>query len=122
MSISQLLTLIAIGIFAGFTGGALGLGGGVIIVPSLVFIMGLSQHTAQGTSLAVLIFPVALLGAYNYYREGYVNVKFVVILALAFFIGSYLRSLMSVNLSEKILRKIFGIAVLALSIKMIFGK
>ncbi|HNS30053.1 MAG TPA: sulfite exporter TauE/SafE family protein [Tenuifilaceae bacterium] len=122
MSISQLLTLIAIGIFAGFTGGALGLGGGVIIVPSLVFIMGLSQHTAQGTSLAVLIFPVALLGAYNYYREGYVNVKFVVILALAFFIGSYLGSLMSVNLSEKILRKIFGIAVLALSIKMIFGK
>lgn len=122
MSISQLLTLIAIGIFAGFTGGALGLGGGVIIVPSLVFIMGLSQHTAQGTSLAVLIFPVALLGAYNYYREGYVNVKFVVILALAFFIGSYLGSLMSVNLSKKILRKIFGIAVLALSIKMIFGK
>ena len=98
------------------------MGGGVIIVPSLVFIMGLSQHTAQGTSLAVLIFPVALLGAYNYYREGYVNVKFVVILALAFFIGSYLGSLMSVNLSEKILRKIFGIAVLALSIKMIFGK
>ena len=101
MSISQLLTLIAIGIFAGFTGGALGLGGGVIIVPSLVFIMGLSQHTAQGTSLAVLIFPVALLGAYNYYRrlcECKICCNPCTGLSLAYYLGS----LMSVNLSENI--------------------
>jgi hypothetical protein len=122
MSISQLVILIFIGIFAGFTGGALGLGGGVVIVPALVFIMGFSQHEAQGTSLAVLIFPVALLGAYNYYRSGYVNVKYVLILALAFFIGSYLGSLMSINLSAKLLKKIFGITIFLLSLKLIFGK
>jgi hypothetical protein len=122
MSISQLVILIIIGLMAGFTGGALGLGGGVVIVPALVFIMGLSQHEAQGTSLAVLIFPVALLGAYNYYRSGYVNVKFVLVLALAFLIGSYLGSLMSINLPDKILKKLFGFTIFLLSLKLILGK
>ena len=66
MTASTLIILIIIGLLAGFTGGTLGLGGGIIIVPALVFVLGFSQHEAQGTSLAVLIFPVALLGAYNY--------------------------------------------------------
>jgi uncharacterized membrane protein YfcA len=122
MSLSDIFILIAIGLMAGFTGGALGLGGGIIIVPALVFIMGITQHQAQGTSLAVIVFPVAMLGAYNYYKSGYVNVKFVVILALAFFIGSYLGSLMSINLPEKILKKVFGFTILLLSLKMIFDK
>jgi len=122
MSIYDLIILIAIGVLAGFTGGALGLGGGVVIVPALVFIMGFSQHEAQGTSLAVIVFPVALLGAYNYYRSGYVNVKYVIILALAFFIGSYLGSLLSINLPAKVLKKIFGITILLLSLKLIIEK
>jgi uncharacterized protein len=122
MSLTEIIILIAIGLMAGFTGGALGLGGGIIIVPALVFIMGLSQHQAQGTSLAVIVFPVALLGAYNYYKSGYVNIKFVLILAVAFFIGSYLGSLMSINLPEKILKKVFGFTILLLSLKMIFDK
>jgi hypothetical protein len=122
MSLTEIFILIAIGLMAGFTGGALGLGGGIVIVPALVFIMGLSQHQAQGTSLAVIVFPVALLGAYNYYKSGYVNIKFVVILAVAFFVGSYLGSLMSINLPEKILKKVFGFTILLLSLKMIFDK
>lgn len=122
MSLNEILILIVIGLLAGFTGGSLGLGGGIIIVPALVLIMGFSQHQAQGTSLAVIVFPVAILGAYNYYKSGYVNLKFVVILALAFFIGSYLGSLMSINLPAKLLKKIFGFAILILSLKMIFDK
>ena len=122
MSITELIILLAIGLLAGFTGGSLGLGGGVIIVPALVFIMGLTQHQAQGTSLAVIVFPVAILGAFNYYKSGFINYKFVIVLALAFVVGSYLGSLMSINLPEKLLRKIFGFAMLALSIKMIIAK
>ncbi|MFO8023179.1 MAG: sulfite exporter TauE/SafE family protein [Perlabentimonas sp.] len=122
MDVSDILLLAIIGLLAGFTGGALGLGGGIIIVPALVFIMGFTQHQAQGTSLAVIVFPVALLGAYNYYKVGHVNVKYVLILALAFLVGSYLGSLMSINLPEKILKKVFGIAILLLSLKMIFDK
>lgn len=122
MSISILIFLIIVGLLAGFTGGALGLGGGIIIVPALVLIMGFSQHQAQGTSLAVLVFPVALLGAYNYYKAGFVNIKFVIILALAFIIGSYLGSLLSISLPEKILKKVFGFAILILSLKLIFEK
>jgi uncharacterized membrane protein YfcA len=122
MSISVFIILIIVGLLAGFTGGALGLGGGIIIVPALVLIMGFTQHQAQGTSLAVLVFPVALLGAYNYYKAGFVNIKFVIILALAFIIGSYLGSLLSINLPEKILKKVFGFAILILSLKLIFEK
>ncbi|MDD4671484.1 MAG: sulfite exporter TauE/SafE family protein [Bacteroidales bacterium] len=122
MSTAELVILLVIGLLAGFTGGSLGLGGGIIIVPALVFIMGLTQHQAQGTSLAVIVFPVAILGAYNYYKAGFINYKFVIVLALAFLVGSYLGSLMSINLPEKILRKIFGFAMLALSVKMIIGK
>lgn len=122
MSISTLIILVIVGLFAGFAGGALGLGGGIIIVPALVFIMGFTQHQAQGTSLAVIVFPVAFLGALNYYKAGYVNFKFVIVLALAFIIGSYLGSLMSISLPEKILKKVFGFTILLLSLKMIFEK
>ncbi|MDX9770347.1 MAG: sulfite exporter TauE/SafE family protein [Tenuifilaceae bacterium] len=122
MSLVELVILLVIGLLAGFTGGSLGLGGGIIIVPALVFIMGFSQHQAQGTSLAVIVFPVAFLGAYNYYRSGFVNIKYVLVLAVAFVVGSYLGSLMSINLPEKILKKVFGFALLALSLKMIFNK
>jgi uncharacterized protein len=122
MNAPDILILILIGLAGGFIGGALGLGGGIIIVPALVFIMGFSQHQAQGTSLAVIVFPVAFLGAYNYYKGGFVNIKFVLFLAIAFFVGSYLGSLMSISLPEKMLKKIFGFTVLLLSLKMIFDK
>jgi hypothetical protein len=122
MSLPEIIILIVIGLLAGFTGSAFGLGGGIIIVPALVFFMGFSQHQAQGTSLGVLVFPVALLGAYNYYKAGYINTKFVVVLALAFVVGSYLGSLMSISIPEKLLKKLFGFFILLVSLKMIFDK
>ena len=122
MNLPEIIILIVIGLLAGLTGSAFGLGGGIIIVPALVFFMGFSQHQAQGTSLGVLVFPVALLGAYNYYKAGYINANFVVVLALAFVVGSYLGSLMSISIPEKLLKKLFGFFILLVSLKMIFDK
>lgn len=122
MGFPEVITLLLIGLVAGFIGAAFGLGGGIIIVPALIFFMGLTQHQAQGTSLGVLVFPVAILGAFNYYKSGYINVKFILILALAFVVGGYLGSLFSISLSEKLLKKIFGIFILLVSLKMIFEK
>ena len=122
MSLNELIILIAIGFIAGIVGGSLGLGGGIIIVPALVFILGLTQHQAQGTSLAVLLFPIGILGVINYTKKGYVNFKFAFILIIAFVLGSYLGSLISVNLPAKTLRKIFGVFMLLISIKMILDK
>ncbi len=122
MSINELILLIIIGFLAGVVGGSLGLGGGIIIVPALVFILGFTQHHAQGTSLAVLLFPIGILGVINYAKNGYVNFKFAAVLIVAFILGSYVGSEISVNLPEKILKKVFAIFLLLISIKMIFNK
>ena len=122
MSTQEIILLILIGFLAGIVGGSLGLGGGIIIVPALVFILGFTQHEAQGTSLAVLLFPIGILGVINYAKNGYVNYKFAAILIVAFLLGSYLGSEISVHLPDKILRKIFGIFLLLISLKIIFNK
>lgn len=117
MNINEIIILIIIGFLAGVVGGTLGLGGGIIIVPALVFIMGFTQHHAQGTSLAVLLFPVGILAVLKYTKEGYVNYKFAAILIVAFIIGSYFGSLISINLPDKVLKKVFGIFMLLVSLK-----
>ena len=119
MDTHTLLLLMITGLLAGIISGGMGVGGGIVIVPALVFLFGLSQHEAQGTSLAVLLFPVVFLAVMNYYRKGYVNVKFALILIAAFVIGSYIGSVISVNLPDKILKKIFGILIILAGIKMI---
>lgn len=110
------------GILAGLVAGTLGVGGGIIIVPALVFILGLTQHQAQGTSLAVLLFPVGILAVINYSKNGFVNYKFAAILIITFILGSYLGSIISINLPGKLLKKIFGILMFIAALKMIFGK
>ncbi|MDA3954064.1 MAG: sulfite exporter TauE/SafE family protein [Bacteroidales bacterium] len=122
MSINEIILLIIIGFIAGIVGGSLGLGGGIIIVPALIFILGFSQHYAQGTSLAVLLFPIGILAVINYSKNGYVNFKFAAILMVAFVLGSYLGSEISVHLPEKVLKKAFGLFLLLISLKMIFSK
>lgn len=122
MAISDIIILVLIGLSAGFIGGALGVGGGIIIVPALVFIFGMTQHHAQGTSLAVLLFPVGILAVINYYRKGFVNFKYALILIVAFVLGSYFGSLFSISLPESTLKKLFGVLMLIAGLKMIFGK
>ena len=119
---TQLIILIIAGLLAGLLGGTLGVGGGIIVIPTLVLILGFSQHNAQGTALAFMLPPVTLLATLNYWKEGYVNWKFALILSLTFFIGAYLGSMISFNLPEKILRKVFGVFIIAVALKMIFSK
>ncbi len=122
MSITQLLILIVVGILSGMLAGVFGVGGAIIVIPALVFILGLSQHDAQGTSLAFMIPPVGILATWNYWKAGHVNWKMALVLSLTFVIGAYLGSVFSINIPDKILRRMFGVLMLLIAIKMIFSK
>jgi uncharacterized membrane protein YfcA len=122
MSISIFFILLGIGIVTGIMAGMLGIGGAIIMIPALVYILGLTQQGAQGTSLAVMLPPIGIIAAYNYYKAGYVNFKFALILACAFIIGSYFGSKFALNIPQATLKKIFGILLLAVAAKMLFSK
>ena len=122
MSVTTLLILILIGLLTGALAGMLGIGGAIIMVPALVFIMGFSQHLAQGTSLAVMLPPIGIIAAYNYFKAGQVNLKFAVILAIAFVVGSYFGSKFALTLPQPVLKKIFGALLLLVAIRMLFAK
>ena len=122
MSTSMLLILIVIGIITGIMAGMLGIGGAIIMIPALVFFMGFSQQSAQGTSLAVMLPPVGIIAAYNYFKAGHVNIKFAIILAVCFLIGSYFGSKLALNLPQPVLRKIFGVLLLLVAAKMLLSK
>lgn len=112
--------LLIIGLVAGFMGGLVGIGGGVIIVPALVLVLGLSQHLSQGISLAMMIFPVGIMGVINYYKKGYVDFKYAGLIAVGFFLGSYLGSKFSLSLPQETVRKIFAVVMILLAIKLLF--
>lgn len=97
-----------------------GIGGGLIMVPAMVFFLAMSQHSAQGTSLGVLVIPVAAAAAFNYYKEGQLNVKFALVIAVSFVIGGYFGSKVSLGLSELMLKRLFGLLMLAMAIRLIF--
>jgi uncharacterized membrane protein YfcA len=122
MTITQLILLAIIGLMAGFFSGTFGVGGAIIVIPALIFFLGFSQHQAQGTSLAFMIPPVTLMAAINYWKNGYVNWKFALVLSLMFFVGTYFGSLISIGMNEKILRKMFGGLLLIVALKIIFSK
>jgi len=122
MSISMLLILIAIGIITGAMAGMLGIGGAIIMIPALVYFMGFSQQMAQGTSLAVMLPPIGILAAYNYYKAGQVDIKFALILAVTFLIGSFFGSKFALTLPQATLKRIFGILLLLVAAKMLIGK
>ncbi len=120
MSIYTILSLIVLGFFAGVFSGMVGIGGGIILVPALVALFGLSQHTAQGTTLAMLSLPVAAIGAYQYYTDGKIDIKFALIIAIGFVIGGYFGGKIAVYVNAFTLKKIFGVLLLLLSIKYLF--
>ena len=122
MSTGVLLLLIVIGIVTGFAAGMLGIGGAIIMIPALVFMLGLSQQNAQGTSLAVMLPPIGILAAWNYYKAGNVNLKFALILAATFLIGSYFGSKLAITIPQAVLKKIFGLLLLLVAVRMLFSK
>ncbi len=85
MDVTTFLILSAIGLITGVLAGMIGLGGGIVIIPALVILLGLDQKTAQGTSISLILPPIGLSAVYYYYKGGYVNVKFAIVIALTFF-------------------------------------
>lgn len=118
----ETLILLLIGLAAGLASGILGIGGGIIIIPALVFFLGYSQKMAQGTSLGLLLPPVGILAVLNYYNAGYVNLKAAGLMIITFVAGSYLSSKFAIALPENIVKKIFAVFLLFYSIKLFLGK
>lgn len=121
MTIQTILILSATGLMAGILSGFVGVGGGIIIVPSLVFLLGMSQHSAQGTSLFVLCLPVVFLALFNYWKEGQVNWKFGLIIAITFLIGGFVGSKLSLKLSPSLVQIIFGLIMAYVSFRLLFA-
>jgi len=122
MKMNELIILILVGLLAGVMSGLFGIGGGVVVIPALVFIFGMTQHQAQGTSTALLLLPVGLLAFINYYKAGHINIKYAAIIACAFFIGAFFGSKLAINMSDLTLKRIFAIVMILISIKMFFDK
>lgn len=120
MTFTAVFGLILIGIFAGLLSSLVGIGGGVIIVPALVFLLGMSQHSAQGTTLAMLSLPVSFVAAWTYYKKGMVDWKTALILCLGFVIGGYFGSRVAVNISPGALKKVFAVIMMAIALKYLF--
>ncbi len=120
MDTQTLLILVIVGLAAGMLSGVVGIGGGIIIVPALVYFLGFSQRMAQGTSLAILLLPIGLLGVIQFYKAGYVDVKVTAVIAIAFFIGSYFGSRIALTVSQDVLKKCFAVLLVVVAIKILF--
>lgn len=118
----NIIILLCIGVVAGIFSGFIGIGGGLVVVPCLVYFVGFSQHTAQGTSLAMMLPPIGIMAVYNYYQKGMVDLKVAAILCVSFIAGSYFGSKFAITLSPEQIKKAFGIIIIALGLKMIFWK
>lgn len=116
------IIILIIGIFAGIFSGFIGIGGGLIVVPCLVYFLGMEQHAAQGTSLAMMLPPIGVMAVYNYYQAGQVDFKVAAILCISFVIGSFFGSKIAISLSADQIKKAFGIIIIILGIKMVFWK
>ena len=120
MTTETIIIIILTGLAAGILGGMVGIGGGIIIVPALVYFLAFSQHQAQGTSLALMLFPVGILGVINYYKKGYVDFRYAGLLAIGFVVGSYLGSKFSLSIPQLTVKKIFAVIMLLVALKMLF--
>jgi uncharacterized membrane protein YfcA len=116
-------TLLAIGLVAGVLSGMFGIGGGLIIVPALLFVLKMKEFEALGTSLAALIPPVGLLGALEYYRNGHINLKYAALLALGLFLGAYFGARLTLSLAPDTVRRLYAVFLLLVAARiLIFGK
>ncbi len=119
MNAETIFLLILIGLVAGTLSGLVGVGGGIIIVPALVFFLGFSQHAAQGTSLGLLLLPAGILAVINYYNKGYVDLKVVAIMCAAFVFGGWLGSKLALSISQETVKKIFAVVLFYTAFKML---
>ena len=123
MTLKIVISLIIIGLAAGILSGFMGVGGGVVMIPLMVMLLGFNQHEAQGTSLAVLAVPVTFLAAYTYHNSGSpINWKYALIIALTFVVGGLIGSKFAVSINQTLLKRIFGVILIIAAIKMFYTK
>lgn len=122
MPLNTILILIIIGLTAGILGGLIGIGGGIVMIPMMVLMLAMDQKTAQGTSVAVMLPPIGILAVYNYYKAGYVNTKYALIIAAAFIIGGFFGSKIALSIPSEYVKKLFAVILVAIAAKMFFGK
>jgi uncharacterized protein len=122
METTTAFLLIAIGLMAGVFGGIFGVGGAIIMIPAMVYFLGVDQHTAQGTSLAVMLPPIGLFAAYNYYKAGQVNIWYAMIIAVSFMVGGYFGSKLALSLPEQLMKKVFAGFLILVALKLFFTK
>ena len=125
MTLSAIIILVIIGLLAGILSGLVGIGGGIIMVPLFIFFLGLNQHNAQGLSLAVMLPPVTFLAVYNYHTAGdggNIDWKVAILVSTLFIIGGFLGSKLALQIDQRMLKKIFGVFMLIVAIKLIFTK
>jgi uncharacterized membrane protein YfcA len=115
------ILLLTIGLVSGVASGVFGIGGGVLIVPALVYLAGFSQHAATGTSLAILLPPVGLAAVLEYYRHENVDLRAAFLAATGLFVGAWLGAVMANHLKGSYLRLAFGIFVVGLGVYLVFG-
>ena len=113
---------IALGLVAGILSGMIGIGGGILIVPVLVYIFGFTQHTAQGTTLALMIPPIGILAVLEYYKAGNVDIRVAALVCLGFIFGGLVGAKIAIGIPDETLKKVFGVILLVVSLKMIFWK
>lgn len=119
MNAEVIILILVIGLAAGILSGLVGVGGGLIIVPALVFFLGFTQHQAQGTSLGLLLLPVGILAVINYYNKGNVDIKVVAIMSIAFIAGGWLGSKLALRLPEDLVKKIFAVFLFYSAFKLL---
>ncbi len=120
MSLQVIIILFLVGLAAGILGGLVGIGGGIIIVPSLIYFLGFSQKEAQGTSLGILLLPVGILGVLQFYKAGYVDMRTVWVVSFGFLVGSYFGSKIALGFPQETVKKIFAILMILIALKMLF--
>ena len=122
MSFSVLILLIVIGLLSGSLSGLVGVGGGIIMIPLLISFFGFTQLNAQGTAIAAMLPPIGILAAINYYQEGYVRWEYSIVIALAFIVGGYFGSKLSISISQDLVRRIFAVVLFIVALKLFFSK
>jgi uncharacterized membrane protein YfcA len=119
MSTESILLLMAVGLAAGMLSGLVGVGGGIIIVPALIFFLGFTQLQAQGTSLGLLLLPVGIFAVLNYYKAGHIDLKVVGFMSIAFIAGGWLGSKLALSLDQETVKKIFAIVLFYTAIRLL---
>jgi hypothetical protein len=114
--------MLLVGLAVGVVSGIVGIGGGILFIPALIWLTGMSQHKAQGTSLGALLAPVGIFAFLEYYRRGNADLKVAILLAVGFLVGGYFGAVGAQHIPDLWLRRIFAVTLIAVGGKMLFGR